>query len=38
MLMADLSQGHINIFRGLQEVSARRVRKELIYHNLYFFA
>ena len=25
-------------FRGIQEVSARRLRKELINHNLYLFA
>ena len=46
MIMADLSQGCINIsvgmqevsvFRGIQEVSARRLRKELINHNLYLF-
>ena len=46
MIMADLSQGRINIsveiqevsvFRGIQEVSARRLRKELINHNLYLF-
>ena len=47
--MADLSRGHINICRRdtkglcfsrvyIQEVSARRVRKELINHNLYLFA
>ena len=28
--MADLSWGHINIFRGIHEVSVRRLRKELI--------
>ena len=47
MIMADLSKGHTNIFRGdtrglffrgIQEVSARRLRKELINHNLYLFA
>ena len=46
MIIADLSWGHINIFgggtRGLciswsQEVSAHRVCKELINHNLYLF-
>ena len=46
MIMADLSWGHINIFRGvqevsafrgIQEVSAHRVCKELINHNLYLF-
>ena len=37
MIMADLSWGHINIFRGVQEVSAHRVCKELINHNLYLF-
>ena len=47
MIMADLSSGHINIFRGdtrglcfswyTKEVSARRVHKELINHNLYLF-
>ena len=45
--MADLSRGHINLFRGdtrglffvvIQEVSARSVRKELINHNLHLFA
>ena len=47
MIMADLSYGRINIsveiqevsvFRGIQEVSARRLRKELINHTLYLFA
>ena len=49
MIMADLSQGHINIFRGDtsrslffvvsgSEVSARRLPKELINHNLYLIA
>ena len=37
MIMADLSWGHINIFRGdtrgIQEVSAHRVCKELINHS-----
>ena len=28
MIMADLSWGHINIFHGVQEVSAHRVCKE----------
>ena len=28
----------VSVFRGIQEVSARRVRKELINHNLYLFA
>ena len=28
----------VSAFRGIQEVSARRVRKELINHNLYLFA
>ena len=28
----------VSVFRGIQEVSARRLRKELINHNLYFFA
>ena len=46
VIMTDLSWGHINIFRGdtkglsfcgIQEVSARRLRKELINHNLYLF-
>ena len=27
-----------SVFRGIQEVSARRLRKELINHNLYLFA
>ena len=26
------------VFRGIQEISARRLRKELISHNLYLFA
>ena len=48
MIMADLSQGHIKLFsRGYERslffavykrVSARRLRKELINHNLYLFA
>ena len=48
MIIADLSWGHINIFRGdtrglcfswyKKEVSARRVDKELINHILYLFA
>ena len=37
MIMADLSQGRINISLGIQEVSAHRLRKELINHNLYLF-
>ena len=46
MIMADLSLRRINIFVGIQEVSvfraiqdvsARRLRKELINHNLYLF-
>ena len=46
MIMADLSKGRINIsvgiqevsiFRGIQDLSARRLRKELINHNLYLF-
>ena len=38
--MADFSWGHMLslFFMGIQEVSARRVRKELINHNLYLFA
>ena len=28
----------VSIFRGIQDVSARRLRKELINHNLYLFA
>ena len=28
----------VSTFRGIQEVSAHRVRKELINYNLYFFA
>ena len=27
----------VSVFRGIQEVSARRLRKELINHNLYLF-
>ena len=27
----------VSVFRGIQEVSARRLRKELISHNLYLF-
>ena len=47
MIMMDLSEGHINIFRGdtrglcffvVYKVSARRLRKELINHKLYLFA
>ena len=46
IIMADFSWGRINIsvgiqevsvFRGIQEISARRLRKELINHNLYLF-
>ena len=28
----------VSVFRGIQEVSARRLRKELINHSLYLFA
>ena len=28
----------VSVFRGIQEVSARKLRKELINHNLYLFA
>ena len=28
----------VSVFRGIQKVSARRLRKELINHNLYLFA
>ena len=28
----------VSVFRGMQEVSARRLRKELINHNLYLYA
>ena len=47
MIMADLLWEHIiffvgiqevSAFRGIQGVSARRVRKELINHDLYLFA
>ena len=28
----------VSVFRGIQDISARRLRKELINHNLYLFA
>ena len=41
VIMTDLSWGHINIFRGdtkgLSFCGIRRLRKELINHNLYLF-
>ena len=38
MIMADWRFGTQKIFRGIQEVSAGRVCKEKLNHNLYLFA
>ena len=35
--MISVGMQEVSVFRGIQEVSARRLRKELINHNLYLF-